>query len=37
VAPTLLGLLNVSNRGKFFGQDSLREGQQHARAERICF
>jgi phosphoglycerol transferase MdoB-like AlkP superfamily enzyme len=32
VAPTLLGLLNVSYRTKFFGHDILREGQQHQRA-----
>jgi phosphoglycerol transferase MdoB-like AlkP superfamily enzyme len=32
VAPTLLGLLNVSYRSKFFGHDILREGQHHPRA-----
>jgi phosphoglycerol transferase MdoB-like AlkP superfamily enzyme len=32
VAPTLLGLLNVSYRSRFFGQDILREGQRHPRA-----
>ena len=32
VAPTLLGLLNVSYRTKFFGHDILREGQKHQRA-----
>jgi phosphoglycerol transferase MdoB-like AlkP superfamily enzyme len=32
VPPTLLGLLNVSYKSKFFGHDILREGQQHQRA-----
>jgi phosphoglycerol transferase MdoB-like AlkP superfamily enzyme len=32
VAPTLLGLLNVSYRSKFFGHDILREGRDHPRA-----
>jgi hypothetical protein len=32
VAPTLLGVLNVSYRSKFFGHDILREGQRHPRA-----
>ncbi|WP_310734526.1 LTA synthase family protein [Azohydromonas caseinilytica] len=32
VAPTLLGLLNFSYHSRFFGQDILREGQQHQRA-----
>lgn len=32
VAPTLLGLLNVSYKSKFFGHDILREGQHHPRA-----
>jgi phosphoglycerol transferase MdoB-like AlkP superfamily enzyme len=32
VAPTLLGMLNVSYSSKFFGHDILREGQHHARA-----
>jgi len=32
VAPTLLGLLNVSYRSRFFGHDILREGQNHQRA-----
>jgi phosphoglycerol transferase MdoB-like AlkP superfamily enzyme len=32
VAPTVLGLLNISYRSKFFGHDILREGQRHPRA-----
>ena len=32
VAPTVLGLLNVPYRSKFFGQDILREGRFHQRA-----
>jgi phosphoglycerol transferase MdoB-like AlkP superfamily enzyme len=32
IAPTLLGLLNVSYKSKFFGHDILREGQHHPRA-----
>ncbi|MSO64478.1 MAG: LTA synthase family protein [Alphaproteobacteria bacterium] len=32
VSPTLLGLLNVSYRSRFFGQDILREGRDHQRA-----
>ena len=32
VAPTLLGLLNVSYRSRFFGHDVLREGATHPRA-----
>jgi phosphoglycerol transferase MdoB-like AlkP superfamily enzyme len=32
VAPTLLGLLNVSYSSKFFGHDILREGKNHPRA-----
>lgn len=32
VAPTLLGLLNVSYSSKFFGHDILREGENHPRA-----
>lgn len=32
VAPTLLGLLQVSYSSKFFGHDILREGQRHQRA-----
>lgn len=32
VSPTLLGLLNVSYKSKFFGHDILREGQKHPRA-----
>lgn len=32
VAPTVLGLLNIPYRSRFFGQDILREGQFHQRA-----
>jgi phosphoglycerol transferase MdoB-like AlkP superfamily enzyme len=32
VPPTLLGLLNVSYKSRFFGHDILREGQKHQRA-----
>ncbi len=32
VAPTLLGMLNVSYRSRFFGHDVLREGATHPRA-----
>ncbi len=32
VAPTVLGLLNISYTSKFFGQDILREAQYHQRA-----
>jgi phosphoglycerol transferase MdoB-like AlkP superfamily enzyme len=32
VPPTLLGLLNISYKSKFFGHDILREGQKHQRA-----
>ena len=32
VAPTVLGLLGLSYRSKFFGQDILRDGAEHPRA-----
>jgi phosphoglycerol transferase MdoB-like AlkP superfamily enzyme len=32
VAPTLLGLLNISYTSRFFGQDILTEGEHHQRA-----
>lgn len=32
VGPTLLGLLNLPYRSRFFGHDILREGQRHPRA-----
>jgi phosphoglycerol transferase MdoB-like AlkP superfamily enzyme len=32
VPPTILGLLDMSYRSKFFGQDILREGRSHQRA-----
>jgi hypothetical protein len=32
VAPTVLGVLNIPYRSRFFGQDILREGQFHQRA-----
>jgi len=32
VAPTLLGMLNVSYNSRFYGQDILREGARHPRA-----
>lgn len=32
IAPTVLGLLNIPYRSRFFGQDILREGQFHQRA-----
>lgn len=32
IAPTVLGLLNLSYTSDFFGQDILREGQYHQRA-----
>ncbi len=32
VPPTILGLLNISYRSRFFGQDIFREGKTHERA-----
>ena len=32
VAPTILGLLNISYRSRFFGQDILLDGPAHQRA-----
>jgi hypothetical protein len=32
VGPTVLGLMNISYRSRFFGQDILREGRHHQRA-----